>query len=143
MPDADRSEDARLQARRSLLFATRLASVSAPAAVADIFKRTRERHEQLAIEGVMLFDGEHLGHWLVGRAQALRVALDEVRADRLQSGLRQVFEGDIPPGWTPHGWRVGWTEPDALADLFAEDAAASTDRVLAGWHRLMLAGDLL
>ena len=134
-------------ATHARLFITHLASGTTPAAVAEIFKRTREAHRRLAIGGAMLFDGERFGYGLVGTAAEVAAAVDVVQSDGRETGLRLLssIDGAIPAGWPAKGWRSGWTEPDALAELAAlavDDGPRGVD-ALASWAELLGASDLL
>ena len=134
-------------ATHARLFITHLATGTTPAAVADIFKRTREAHRRLAIGGAMLFDGERFGYGLFGPVVAVAAAVDAVQSDPHQTDLQLLssIDGAVPAGWPSQGWRSGWTEPDGLAEL-AELAADSRPRhvdALASWSEVLGASDLL
>jgi hypothetical protein len=126
------------------LFITHRAPGLAPGAVGEIFKRTRERHDRLGVAGVLLFDGASLGHALSGTLEAVTQAFEAALADPRQTGLvlLSAVEGELPAGWPVRGWRSGWTEPDVLARLAAEDGPRG-DAALAWWLELMGASDLL
>ena len=150
-------QDTGNNATHARLFITHLAPGATPAAVADIFKRTRETHKRLAIGGAMLFDGERFGYGIFGAVAALAAAVDAVQSDLRQTGLQLLssIEGAIPAGWPATGWRSGWTEPDGLATLAAPaadrgsvgvgvgvDVGGGVD-VFALWAQLLGASDLL
>ncbi len=111
---------------------TRLAASVSALAVAEVLKRSRERHRELSICGVMLFDGERLGLLLCGAPAQVEQALGHVLADPCQS--RPVVLADLAqvPEWAAtawrSGWRSGWCEPDALAGLEAGPAVVSGER---------------
>jgi len=125
-----------------MLLLTHLAPGVGAAAVADIFKRCRERHAQLAIAGTILFDGERFGALFCGAPDRVELALQAVTSDPRQAWPQVLADADQVPPWVAKGWRSGWCEPDGLAPLTTPDAphgpaAAET------WRALMATSDLL
>jgi hypothetical protein len=130
------------RAMRALLLVTRLAPGITAAAVADIFKGTRDRHHKLAITGTMLFDGERFGVLLCGVHGAVGVAFDAISSDPRPVRRGVLCDGAEIPAWAAQGWRSGWSEPDALAALEAAEVRPDT-ATLDTWRALVGASDLL
>ena len=135
-------EAASATAQRCVLAMTRLASGVTATAVADIFKRTRDRHRDLAIVGAMLFDGERFGLLLCGPSAQVDQTLAALAVDARQAPPVVLADGPNVPSWAAQGWRSGWSEPDALAALAAADAPRD-DAALQAWRVLIGASDLL
>jgi len=126
--------------RRCLSAVTWLAPGVSAASLADIFKRTRDRHHQLGVTGVMLFDGDRFAYLLCGAAAEVSEAFDAITADPRQTLPTKLADAtDVPP-WAERVWRTGWSEPDALA---AVAAAAAPDEALTAWQAVIGASDLL
>jgi hypothetical protein len=131
-----------MPARRCLLVLVRLADGTSTLSVAEILKRSRERHDPLAIAGAMLFDGERLGLLLCGALVQVGQAFEAFLADAGQACPRVLADAPQPPPWASPGWKAGWSEPDALAPLEADDTARG-DTALELWRGLVEASDLL
>ena len=111
-------------------------------AVADIFKRCRDRHAEMAITGAMLFDGEHLAALLCGAGPQVALAADALVTDPRQSHARVLATAADSPVWAGLSWRTGWCEPDALA-MFSQTDAPQGKAAIEAWQALMAASDLL
>lgn len=133
---------ASLQPRRCLLVLSRLAPEVPVAAVADIFKRSRERHAELEVSGAMLFDGERLCVLLCGSHAQVERAIDAVFSDPVRTAPAVLADVAHSPPWAAQAWRTGWSEPDALACLEAADAPQG-EAALELWRALVDASDLL
>jgi hypothetical protein len=127
---------------RCLLLVTHLAPGVGAVVVADIFKRCRERHGQLAITGTMLFDGERFGVLCCGAPDQVSLAAEAITSDPRQARPMVLADASRVPAWAARTWHSGWCEPDALALLTAADAPQGPDAVNA-WRALLAASDLL
>lgn len=127
---------------RCVLMLTHLAPGVGAVVVADIFKRCRERHGQLAVTGTILFDGERLGLLCCGAPDQVGLAIDAITSDPRQAWPLVLVDGEQVPAWAAQTWRSGWCEPDALAPLTAAGAEQGP-AALKTWRALLAASDLL
>lgn len=125
-----------------VLVLSRLAAEAGAGVVADIFKRSRERHEKWSITGVMLFDGERLGALFCGAPQQVALAAETLLTDPRLTAPLVLAQATDPPPWLAPAWRSGWCEPDALAALTGPGAPQG-DAAIEAWQALMAASDLL
>ncbi len=127
---------------RGLLATSRLRTGVSATAVSQTFKRARDRHHQLAVTGMMLFDGERFAYLLCGAAAAVGGAFDALAQDPHQAGTVVRYDSPLSPSWAAQGWRSGWSEPDALLVLEAPTLTGDS-AMLEVWRALIGAGDLL
>ena len=125
-----------------VLLLSRLAAEAGAGAVADIFKRSRQRHGTWSIAGVMLFDGDRLGALLCGAPQRVELAVEALITEPRLTAPVVLARASEPPPWLAPAWRSGWCEPDALATLTGTDAPQG-DAAIKAWQALMAASDLL
>lgn len=103
------------------LYISRLAPDTAPDAVSQILRQSRERNRANAISGALVFDGERFCQLIEGTAEAVATLASRIVLDPRHVDLRVLLDASDATPRLLQPWQTGYCDPERLDAL---DAAA-------------------